>query len=417
VDHPLNIFIPHCSGLLTDEVAHGDGLVAYGFIKRLAERGHRLYVAAEKVELAKPLHPNVTIFPIRARRANSALNRIEYMLQVRSLFKGLQERIQFNIVHQLNPVYTGVSLALWGSKIPLVLGPYVADWPHDPHAMAARAGLRTLLRQLKNLVAFAQQRQAYALLLTTEAARQRVIGGDRRQAPIHFLPHGVDSDFFSPATSQRSGIANDTESPVILFYANISERKGIFDLLQAFEMVAKRFSEVQLWVAGAGEALASAKDAASQLMSRRRIHFLGAQNHQQALDLLRKADIYCLPSHGEPFGMTVAEAMSCGLPVVVTDGGGLGCIVDDNGGYRVPVRKPRLLADALSLLLDHPDNRAAMGAYNRSKVLATLTWNKVIDGLQEVYRAVLREQENTRGQTEARSNSWIDTLPKRGERV
>ncbi len=56
----LNIFVPHCSDLLTDHLPHGDGLIAHGFITSLARRGHRLHVAAQRVELREALHPNIT---------------------------------------------------------------------------------------------------------------------------------------------------------------------------------------------------------------------------------------------------------------------------------------------------------------------------------------------------------------------
>ena len=72
MNHPLNIFVPHCSGCLTDVLPHGDGLVAHGFITRLAERGHRLYVAAERVELSKPLPENVRLFPTEATLSSGA---------------------------------------------------------------------------------------------------------------------------------------------------------------------------------------------------------------------------------------------------------------------------------------------------------------------------------------------------------
>ena len=62
--HPLNIFVPHCSDLLTDHLPHGDGLIAHGFITSLARRGHRLHVAAQRVDLREPLHPNISLYLI-----------------------------------------------------------------------------------------------------------------------------------------------------------------------------------------------------------------------------------------------------------------------------------------------------------------------------------------------------------------
>ena len=87
--------------------------------------------------------------------------------------------------------------------------------------------------------------------------------------------------------------------------------------------------------------------------------------------------------------MTVVEAMSCGLPVVVTDAGGLGCLVDDEGGIRVPMKRPLELSAALEQLVIDPERRKKMGEHNRSRVLSSFTWSRVIDRLEEVYGSVL----------------------------
>ena len=51
---PLRVFVAHPSALLTDHRPHGDGLVAYGFLRELASRGHELHVAAQAVDLRDP---------------------------------------------------------------------------------------------------------------------------------------------------------------------------------------------------------------------------------------------------------------------------------------------------------------------------------------------------------------------------
>lgn len=390
----LNIFVPHCSGLLTDSRPHGDGLVAHGFISRLADRGHTLYVAAEQIDLSRPLPPNVHLFPISGKGSGPALRRISYALQVRSLFSRLRRQVRFDLAHQLNPVYTGLSLSLLGTGIPIVLGPYVADWPFDPHAMASsRLALRLLMKQTKRSLAFLQQRCADTLILTTQAARQRVIGQRTNESSIQILPHGINSDLFSPAPLCESQNGAQTEE-IILFYANVSERKGVFDLLRAFDRLASDFPRVRLWIAGDGDELSLAKDAAASLRSSRQIEFLGRQSQEQAVQLLQSASVYCLPSHGEPYGMTVAEAMSCGLPVVTTDAGGVKWLVDDEGGVRVPVKRPDLLAEALAGLLANPSRRNAMGVHNRTKVVSNMSWNKVVDRLEEIYAITLAARQN-----------------------
>jgi glycosyltransferase involved in cell wall biosynthesis len=248
--------------------------------------------------------------------------------------------------------------------------------------LSGRPMIRTLLQNAKRSVASAQQRNADALLLTTEETLSRVVDAEQQESMTFLLPHGIDSNIFSPPPSR---IPRSEESIVILFLANISERKGIYDLLRAFDSLASRFPDVTLWIAGGGEREGSAKALASSLQCEEKIRFLGRQTREEALECYRNADIYCLPSHGEPFGMTVLEAMSCGLPVVVTNAGGVRWIVDEGGGIRVPVRDPYALAQALSELIVEPQRRKQMGVHNRAKILKQFTWDRVIDRLEEIY--------------------------------
>ena len=109
---PLTIFVPHCSNLLTDHHPHGDGLVAHAFVRSLAGRGHVLHVAASEVDLKSPLPPNVHLHTIESVNRGALWSRLHYIWQVRKLFLRLGEHAAFDIVHQLNPVYTGISLGL-----------------------------------------------------------------------------------------------------------------------------------------------------------------------------------------------------------------------------------------------------------------------------------------------------------------
>jgi L-malate glycosyltransferase len=392
LDRPLNIFVPHCSDLLTDHRPHGDGLVAHGFIRRLAERGHVLHVAVSEVDLKSPFPPNVYMHKIESGR--SALwSRFDYVRKVRKLFFRLRQNIAFDLIHQLNPVYTGVSLGLTRCATPIILGPYIGGWPDDPSSITSRKwAMRVPLGPVKRAIAAAQQHFAHSLLLTTPAAASRL---EHRSAfpRMELLPHGIDSDLFRPKedTAAQNGSSED-DSTEILFMAWLERRKGIFDLLQAFDHVAARFPRARLAIAGDGSHLLEAQRAASASSAFDRISFLGRQDRAGAVAALQNADIYCLPSHGEPYGMGAVEAMSCGKPLVVTGAGGLGCLVDDHGGLRVPVGDTQALADALCTLIADPSRRKAMGAHNRRRVLETMAWDRVIDRLEEIYIATIERK-------------------------
>jgi glycosyltransferase involved in cell wall biosynthesis len=392
---PFQIFVPHCSDLLTDHLPHGDGLIAHGFLTSLARRGHRLHVVAHRVELRHPLHPNITLHLIPLRRLSGVWSRLEYMFRVRRLMRELKRSVAFDLIHQLNPVFTGISLALAGSRLPLVLGTYVARWPEDPDAWTSRGGWAGgMLARGRNLVASLQQRRADALLITTPAAWNRLPDPAAVRNRIHLIPHGIDTELFSPHPEWHSAerIGAEQRNPSILFLANVLKRKGIFTLIEAFRLVAERVSNCLLRVAGGGSDLAEAMRAAARLDCAGQIEFLGPQERAHAPELYRDCSVYCLPSFGEPYGTTVIEAMSCAKSLVVTDAGALPHLVHASGGLRVSAGNPPALAQALIRLLRHPDDRIAMGTYNRRMVESKMSWDMVAQQLERVYEVTLRRQ-------------------------
>jgi glycosyltransferase involved in cell wall biosynthesis len=98
-----------------------------------------------------------------------------------------------------------------------------------------------------------------------------------------------------------------------------------------------------------------------------------------------------MPSFGEPFGMSLLEAMSSGKPVVVTDAGGAGHLVDTRGGRKVTPGDAPELARALGEILASPALQRQMGAHNRAAIEDVYSWDRVIARLEDVYRALVRK--------------------------
>jgi glycosyltransferase involved in cell wall biosynthesis len=390
----LNIFVPHCSDVLTDHLPHGDGLIAHGFMTSLARRGHHLHVAAERVELREPVHPNITLYPITLRRPRGIRSRLEYMFRVRSLMQELVRSHRFDLVHQLNPVFTGVSLSLIGSELPLVLGTYVARWPDDPDALTTHGRWGRIVARVRDLIAGAQQRRADALVLTTPAAWNRLPDPAAVRSRIHVIPHGLDTELFSPKLEWDSleSLEAEQRNPSILFLANVVKRKGIFTLVEAFPSVIREFKNCKLRVAGGGSDLNVAKQRVAELGCADQVEFLGHKERVDAPELYRNCSVYCLPSYGEPYGTTVVEAMSCAKSLVVTDCGALPHLVHEQGGMRVPAGDPEALSRALVWLLRHPDKRVEMGRYNRQLVESKMSWDSVAQQLEAIYDSVLSQR-------------------------
>lgn len=372
----FSIFVAHPSALLTDHEPHGDGLVAHGFIQGLAARSHVLHVAAQRVSLQHDLPPNVHVHELGESSLPEPLPRLEYMRRMRRLFVRLRRTTRFDLVHQLNPVDVGLSLALPEVGVPVVLGPYVPAWP--PGGSTRERVIRGLVDDVRVVVRAAQQQRATVVLLSTPAAASRL-----RNPP----PRGLLVRELSPGIDERAWRPCDREAPGqdVLFLANLEPRKGILVLLEAFAGLIEELPKARLLVAGDGSQAEVVRRRLSRSPLLRRVELLGHVTREETPILMGRCAVYCLPSFGEPFGMTALEAMACGRALVVTDTGGLGQLVDERGGRRVPPGDARALAGALRELLIAPQLRRQMGSYNRMVVEQRYGWERVIDRLEGIY--------------------------------
>ena len=373
---PQRLFLVAPFAMLTDHMPHGDGLVAFGFIRELAARGHDLHVAAQRVDLTEQLPENVRLHVLGESRAPAPLDRLTFMRRLRRLYRSLEAERPFDVAHQLNPVDVGLSLALAGARAPLVLGPYVPDWPGYPKPGGQLA--RPVVLRVNRAIAGAQQRRATTALLSTPAAASRLA------APIHTreLPHGIDASAWVPG--EASGGLD------VLFLANLEVRKGIHVLLDAFPRLVGRLPEARLLIAGGGPELGAVRERIAGSPDLERVELLGHVPRERVMATMQAAAVYCLPSDEEPFGMTALEAMACAKPVVGTDTGGLAYLVTDQGGRSVRPRDPEALADALFALLADAELRRAMGAHNRHLVEESYAWPRVVDRLEDAYREAMR---------------------------
>jgi glycosyltransferase involved in cell wall biosynthesis len=381
----LAIFVPHASDILTDHQAHGDGLVAFEIVSRLARRGHVVHVAAPRVDVRRNIPQTLRLYQIGIGDGTSLRGRLRYMLEVRRLFEKLRRRGRIDLVHQLNPVFTGMSLAVAGVDVPVVLGSYVGDWPAEFGERASGGWRSVFVRYAKRAVAAVQQRHAAAIFVTTPAARSRIVDRRREGRKVVVLPHGIDPALYTPAPPD-DGRAN--LDPSILFLGGIEDRKGIFVLAEAFRRVRARLPRCRLVVAGWGH---RGEDfVASVAGEREHVDIRYLVERADVPKLLRECTVFCMPSFGEPFGMALLEAMASGKPVVVTDAGGAAHIVDEQGGRKVPLGDAQRLADALIEILESPELQRAMGKHNREVVERFYDWDCVIERLEAEYRRLTR---------------------------
>ena len=179
----------------------------------------------------------------------------------------------------------------------------------------------------------------------------------------------------TPAALQR---------PAITTVAGLNHRKGIEELILAFNMIAEEFTAAHLYLVGDGPERKLFEQQASESPFRSRIHFEGFQRKPQAYML--SSDIFVLASRRESFGLVLTEAREAGCAIVASHIDGTSeALEGGEAGMLIPVRNPAALANALRLLLGNDELRRDWQKKARQNIEA-FTTTRMAEEVEKIYR-------------------------------
>lgn len=193
--------------------------------------------------------------------------------------------------------------------------------------------------------------------------------------------------FGSPetATDEKEITRTDFKKPLrVLFAGSMSQRKGLADLFAAMRMLNRR--DIELVVMGSPEA-------PMEFYRKEYPDFIyePGRPNPQVLALMRSCDVFCLPSIVEGRALVMQEAMSQGLPLIITPNTGGEDLIKQDGstGFLVSIRSPEMIAEKLSWLLDNRPAIMEMGK-KAKQYAATYTWKKYGDSIVSAIQTVCR---------------------------
>lgn len=180
------------------------------------------------------------------------------------------------------------------------------------------------------------------------------------------------------------------EPPTILFLGQLSDRKGVPELLRALATPELRSRSWRLVAAGGGPDQARFAAEAAALGLAERVQLPGWLRQDRTWALLREATIFALPSHAEGQAMALLEAMANGLAIVTTPvGAHLEAVTDGVSAWIVPPGDVAALAGALAGLLDDRELRRGLGDAARRTFSEGFSVDRYARHLNEIYRSVL----------------------------
>jgi glycosyltransferase involved in cell wall biosynthesis len=233
------------------------------------------------------------------------------------------------------------------------------------------------------------------LLTMSSGSFQQLLALGFPDSRIVLSPYSVDNDWWARQAAEVDRAAVRAEwripsgAPVALFCAKLQPWKGPADLLEAFARAA--VPDSYLVFAGDGILRSSLEQKAVELGIADRVRFLGFRNQSQLPSAYRASDLLVLPSHYEPFGLVVNEAMICGLPVAVSDrvGARFDLVRVGENGYVFPAGGVEELAAILRESLPDAEKRARMGAAARQR-MGTWSPREYTDGVVKAVELAIR---------------------------
>jgi glycosyltransferase involved in cell wall biosynthesis len=206
-----------------------------------------------------------------------------------------------------------------------------------------------------------------------------------RMVRIH---HGIDHELFTP----QPHITRKTNRLMVTASADVP-LKGLIYLIRAYHHLLQTHKDLELLVVGRlreGQTM----DELNRLGIRDRVQFISGLSGEEIRDLYAEATIAISPSVYEGFGFPAGEALSCGVPLIATDGGSLPEVVGD-AGIIVPHSNPAALAEAIDSLLNDPDKRAAMSQKGRQHILDSFKWERCAREVVALYRDTIARHAST----------------------
>lgn len=352
-----------------------------------ANKGHNVHLISY-TQLNDPNVKNITVhlikkkLPIDIWPFNTLLNMPFTILWVRNLLK----EIKPDLIHAHCVTSYGTLAALVGYK-PFVL----TAWGSD-----------ILINPEKNFLTKWATKNALnkADLITSDARHMEdameKLGASREKMKIIFF--GVDTEKFKPGKKNEAFLEKYDlkDSPVVISLRRLEPIYNIESLISAVPFVLKECPKAKFVIAGGGSEEQKLKDLANSLNVASSVKFIGWLDPNNLVDYLNSSDVYVSTSLSDGgIASSTAEAMSCGLPVVITNSGeNEKWVENEKEGFLVPVKSPEILAEKIITLLKNDDLRLKFGEASRKIIEEKNSYYKEMGRMEDDYVLLANKHKN-----------------------
>jgi len=349
-------------------LAGGDSIHSYKWIRYFSDRGHEIHWVS-LVPFTQKKIQNAKLYLIKG---NLILN----IFRVRALIK----KIKPDILHAHYAGLNGLLGALSGLH-PLVL----TAWGSDV-LLAARSKIKG---------PFVKYALKKADLITCDAEHMKevMIKLGVNNSKIKIINFGIDTKEFYPNSKDEIVIKNlgVSDYKIIISLRSLEPVYDLETLLRAMPSVLKEVPKTYLIIAGEGSQEKELRKLAGDLIITKNIRFIGWIPNEELPKYLRAADVYVSTSLSDGgIAASTAEAMACGLPVIITDvADNKKWVRDGENGFVIPIKNPKILAERIIYFFKNKNIGKKFGEVNRKIIEEKNSYYKEMEKVEETYTRLL----------------------------
>lgn len=218
---------------------------------------------------------------------------------------------------------------------------------------------------------------------------------------ISVIPNGVDTTRFRHLQGQDlSGFRREWASPderIVFYVGRMQHEKGLYLLVEAAARILKHRQGVKFILAGKGSMLDTLRQRVAELGVQEHVLLPGYVTDEARDRLYCVADAAVFPSLYEPFGIVALEAMAAKCPVIVSDVGGLGEVVENEAtGIKIPPYNLDVLVDAIEYVLADPDAARARADGAFRNLGQEFAWDLIARETIQLYDDIIQARRVTK---------------------
>lgn len=310
----------------------------------------------------------------------------------KNLHRQLSKRAkEFDLIH-ITSVFLSAS----------ALGAYYAKKFGKPYIVSPRGSLMKEPLQMKKplikkiyleLIEKKNLSGASAIHFTAEKEKEEYSDAGLDFKSFFIIPNALDTEDLDkfPKTDFRKKFGIPKGKKVILSLGRVTWKKGFDTLIPAFAEILKKEPDCILVIAGESDQGygKEVEKMAEEFGVEKDILFTEMILGRDKAGAFRESDVFVLPTYSENFGMSVVEAMHCGLPVAVSDGLGISSDIVESGAGIVARKETREFADAVLSLLKNKRLSSKMGENGRKFVKAKFSPDALAEEFIRQYEKIL----------------------------